>query len=135
MPVFMTEAHGPGHIAFSRDGVGHVWGMHLKQSEAIDVREHQFLAATAHVDFTFARVQGIANMLLGGSGFFVDTFTAASNDGIVWLHGYGNVFRLLCCRAKQSILSPEDGFIKIRPCRWRRRCKGSRPAFWPARGS
>lgn len=30
MPVFMTEAHGPGHIAFSRDGAGHVWGMHLK---------------------------------------------------------------------------------------------------------
>ena len=35
MPIFMTEAHGPGHIAFSRDGVGHVWGMHLKQGEAI----------------------------------------------------------------------------------------------------
>jgi len=50
MPIFMTEAHGPGHIAFSRDGVGHVWGMHLKQGEAIDVREHQFLAATGHVN-------------------------------------------------------------------------------------
>src|SRR5271167_5148954 len=28
MPIFMTEAHGPGRIAFSRDGAGHVFGMH-----------------------------------------------------------------------------------------------------------
>ena len=58
------------------------------------MREHQFLAATGHVNYTFARVKGIGNMLLGGSGFFIDTFTAATNDGIVWLHGYGNVFEV-----------------------------------------
>ena len=33
-------------------------------------------------------------MLLGGTGFFIDTFTAAENDGILWLHGYGNVFEV-----------------------------------------
>jgi len=33
-------------------------------------------------------------MLLGGSGFFIDTFTAETNEGIVWLHGYGNVFEV-----------------------------------------
>jgi len=94
MPVFITEAHGPGHIAFSRDGVGHVWAMHLQQGESVDVREHQFLAATGRVEYTFTRVKGIANMFLGGSGFFIDTFTAAENEGIVWLHGYGNVFEV-----------------------------------------
>lgn len=33
-------------------------------------------------------------MFLGGTGFFIDTFTAADNEGIVWLHGYGNVFEV-----------------------------------------
>jgi uncharacterized protein (AIM24 family) len=109
MPVFMTEANGPGHIAFSRDGAGHVWGMHLKQGEEIDVREHQFLAATGHVDYSFTRVKGIANMLLGGTGFFIDKFTAATNDGIVWLHGYGNVFEI--------VLHPGE-MIDIEPGGW-----------------
>src|SRR5271155_5660830 len=51
MPIFMTEAQGPGRIAFSRDGAGHVFGMHLKQGESLDVREHQFLAATDQLDY------------------------------------------------------------------------------------
>jgi uncharacterized protein (AIM24 family) len=114
MPIFMTEAHGPGHIAFSRDGAGHVWGMHLKQGEAIDVREHQFLAATGHVDYTFNRVKGIANMLLGGSGFFIDTFTALTNDGIVWLHGYGNVFEVTLHAGEMIDIEPGGWVYKDR---------------------
>jgi uncharacterized protein (AIM24 family) len=31
-------------------------------------------------------------MLFGGTGFFIDRFTARSGEGILWLHGYGNVF-------------------------------------------
>ena len=91
MPVFMTQAAGPGRIAFSRDGVGHVFALHMKPGEALDVREHQFLAATDVVDYTFTRVKGAANILFGGTGFFIDTFTARQ-EGIIWLHGYGNVF-------------------------------------------
>lgn len=94
MPIFMTEARGPGRIAFSRDGAGHVFGMHLSQGQALDVREHQFLAATDPLDYTFERVKGVANMLLGGTGFFIDTFSAHRGDGVVWLHGYGNVFEI-----------------------------------------
>src|SRR5262249_34164600 len=62
--------------------------------EAIDVREHQFLAATDNVDFTFKRVKGVANMLLGSTGFFIDTFTCRHHEGTLWLHGYGNVFEI-----------------------------------------
>jgi uncharacterized protein (AIM24 family) len=94
MPVFMTEAMGPGHIAFSRDGAGHVFALHLERGQSIDVREHQFLAATGTVDYTFQRVKGAANILFGGTGFFIDTFAAAHGDGILWLHGYGNVFEV-----------------------------------------
>ena len=94
MPVFMTEASGPGHIAFSRDGAGQILALHMQPGESIDVREHQFLAATSNVEFTFQRVKGAANMLLGGTGFFIDTFGAPSGEGILWLHGFGNVFEV-----------------------------------------
>jgi uncharacterized protein (AIM24 family) len=95
MPIFMTEARGPGHIGFSRDGVGHVFPMHLAPGQSIDVREHQFLAATDTVEYTFNRVKGISNLLFGGTGFFVDTFSCTRREGgVVWLHGYGNVFEV-----------------------------------------
>ena len=94
LPVFIAAAEGPGNIAFSRDGVGHVFGLHLNSGQAIDVREHQFLAATDNVDYHFTRVRGAANMLFGGTGIFIDTFHCADSPGVVWLHGYGNVFEV-----------------------------------------
>ncbi len=94
MPVFMTEVRGPGKIAFSRDGAGHIFPIHVMQGQSLDVREHQFLAATANMEFTFNWVKGVSNMLLGGTGLFVDTFTCMQGEGCVWLHGYGNVFEV-----------------------------------------
>jgi uncharacterized protein (AIM24 family) len=92
MQIFITEAQGPGQIAFSRDGVGHIIAIHLHADSEIHVREHQFLAATGNVEYTFERVKGVANMLFGGTGFFIDKFHLRSGEGILWLHGYGNVF-------------------------------------------
>jgi len=92
MPIFMTETQSPGEVAFSRDDTGHVLSLHLAAGQAVLVREHQFLAATGNVDYTFNRVKGVANMLFGGTGFFVDRFEAKGGEGVVWLHGYGNVF-------------------------------------------
>jgi len=92
MQIFVTEATGPGQIAVSRDGPGHVFGLHMKAGQEIDVREHQFLAATGNIDYSYERVKGVANMLLGGTGFFIDKFRCPTNEGILWLHGYGNVF-------------------------------------------
>jgi uncharacterized protein (AIM24 family) len=105
MPVFMTQAVGPGHIAYSRDGAGQIVPMHLHPGQSIDVREHQFLAATESVDFTFQRVKGIANILLSGSGFFIDTF-AAHAEGIVWLHAYGNCFEITLAAGEQIDIEP-----------------------------
>ncbi len=106
MPIFMTETRGTGRIAFSRDGAGHVFAIHLRQGEAIDVREHQFLAATDNVDYNFTRVKGAANILLGGTGFFIDTFTCQHQEGIVWLHGYGNVFEITLQHGEQIDIEP-----------------------------
>jgi uncharacterized protein (AIM24 family) len=112
MPVFMTEAHGPGRIAFSRDGAGQVFAMHLKQGQALDVREHQFLAATDQLGYTFTRVKGLASMLMGGTGFFIDTFTAQKGDGILWLHGYGNVFELFLGAGEHIDIEPGGWIYK-----------------------
>ena len=112
MPVFMTSARGPGRIAFSRDGAGQVFALHLRPGESVDVREHQFLAATDGVEFTFNRVRGVANMLLGGTGFFVDTFTAESSVGILWLHGYGNVFEVELRPGEQIDIEPGGWIYK-----------------------
>jgi uncharacterized protein (AIM24 family) len=109
MAIFMTESRGPGEIAFSRDGAGHVFPIHLAPGQAIEVREHQFLAATGHVDYAFTRIKGVGSMLFGSSGFFVDRFVAAHQEGVVWLHGYGNVF--------DKMLAPGE-IIDVEPGGW-----------------
>jgi uncharacterized protein (AIM24 family) len=106
MPIFMTEARGPGEVAFSRDGAGHVFPIHLYPGMAIEVREHQFLAATGNLEYGFARQKGLANMLFGGTGFFVDRFAATRSEGVVWLHGYGNVFEKLLAPGEQIDIEP-----------------------------
>ncbi len=92
MPIFMTETQSPGEIAFSRDDPGHVLSLHLSPGQAIVVREHQLLAASGGIEYSYTRVRGVGNMLFGGTGFFMDRFQAGAEEGVVWLHGYGNVF-------------------------------------------
>jgi uncharacterized protein (AIM24 family) len=92
LDFFVTKAHGPGTIAFSRDYTGQVIPLHLSQGEAVNVREHAYIAATDAIDYSFERVQGMRNMLMGQSGLFIDNFRASEGDAIVWVHGQGNVF-------------------------------------------
>jgi uncharacterized protein (AIM24 family) len=109
MQIFVTEAAGNGQVGFSRDAAGHVFAIHLADGEEIQVREHQFLAATRDIDYSFERVRGIGTMLFGGTGFFIDRFAARGGDGILWLHGYGNVF--------EKVLAPGEA-IDVEPGGW-----------------
>jgi uncharacterized protein (AIM24 family) len=109
MPIFMTEAHGPGSIAFSRDGAGQIISLHLQPGEGVLVREHQFLAATDNLDFTYNRVKG-GSMFFGASGFFVDHYENKGHDeAVLWLHGFGNLF--------EKVLEPGE-VIDIEPGGW-----------------
>ena len=94
LDFFITRSVGPGRVAFSRDSPGQCIPLHLTQGDELHVREHQFVAATDNLDYSFERVKGIQNMLLGGSGFFIDKFRATDGDALVWLHGHGNVFEV-----------------------------------------
>jgi hypothetical protein len=53
-----------------KQGVWRPLGM--KQGDAVNVREHRFLAATYSIDYTYTRVKGAADVLFGGTGFFID---------------------------------------------------------------
>jgi uncharacterized protein (AIM24 family) len=94
LDFFITRSVGPGRVAFSRDSPGQCIPLHLTQGDELHVREHQFVAATDNLDYSYERVKGIQNMLLGGSGFFIDKFRATDGDALVWLHGHGNVFEV-----------------------------------------
>lgn len=95
MPVFLARAEGEGLLAVSRDGPGQVFGISVGAGSALDVREHQFLAASGEMGYGCTRVHGVANLLYGGSGFFVDRFSAARQAGTVWLHAYGNLVEVV----------------------------------------
>jgi uncharacterized protein (AIM24 family) len=107
MPIFMTEARGAGQVAFSRDSPGHVFPMHLSAGATILVREHQFLAATGNLEYTFERSGGVGSMLFGQQGFFIDRFTATQGDSILWLHAHGNAFEVTL--APGEVIDVEPG--------------------------
>src|SRR5246127_4357976 len=108
MPLLLLEAQAAGEIAFSRDAPGHIVALHLQAGEGIMAREHQFLAATGGVQYDYSRQKGFSNMLYGG-GFWVDHFFAGDHEGVVWMHGYGNVF--------EKTLEPGES-IDIEPGGW-----------------
>lgn len=56
-------------------------------------------------------------MLFGGTGFFIDQFTANSDDGIVWVHGYGNVFEVTLQPGEQIDIEPGGWVYKDRTVR------------------
>jgi uncharacterized protein (AIM24 family) len=66
------------------------------------------------VDYTFTRVRGAANILLGGTGFFIDTFSCPSREGILWLHGFGNVFEVTLAPGEAIDIEPGGWIYKER---------------------
>ena len=99
MPLIMTEAHGPGHIAFSKDNPGELIALPLQPGQAVDVREHLFLVATTNVQYDWFQT-GIWFQTKNGNdtethhpvGMFMDRFAAARTPGLLLLHAGGNVF-------------------------------------------
>jgi uncharacterized protein (AIM24 family) len=109
LQIFITEAYGPGNISFSRDSVGQIVALRLQPGQMVEVREHQFLVATGNVDYNFTFVQGAANILFSRTGLFIDQFTARAGEGMVLLHGYGNVF--------EKMLAPGET-LDVEPGAW-----------------
>lgn len=109
LQIFISTAKGPGNIAFSREAAGQVVCLRLGPGQSVDVREHQFLLATSNIDYNFFFQTGLANVLFSRSGIFIDRFTARSGDGVLLLHGYGNVF--------EKMLGPGE-MLDVEPGAW-----------------
>ena len=109
LQIFISTARGPGNIAFSREAPGQVVALRLRPGQSVDVREHQFLLATSNVDYNFFWQTGIANVLFSRSGLFIDRFVSKGGEGVVLLHGYGNVF--------EKTLQPGE-MLDVEPGAW-----------------
>jgi len=95
MPLVMTQASGPGHIAFSQDDPGEIIALPLHQGHSIDVREGIFLVATGNVKYDWFDTRFWYSTEGGAQypiGRYMDRFTATEQHGFVLLHGAGNSF-------------------------------------------
>ncbi len=110
MPFIISVASGQGRIAFSRDATGELVVLPLHPGMELDVREHSFLLASHTIQYSFVRIKGLANILFGGQGMFMDRFVTASAPGLLILHGYGNVFERTL-KAGESILLEPGAFL------------------------
>ncbi len=110
MPFIISVAGGPGRIAFSRDATGEPVVLPLHPGMELDVREHSFLLASQQIGYSYVRIKGLANILFGGQGMFMDRFVTTTNAGLMILHGYGNVFERTL-KAGESIMVEPGAFL------------------------
>jgi len=110
MPFVLSVASGPGRIAFSRDAPGELVVLPMPPGIELDVREHAFLLAAGSVGYSFVRIKGLANILHGGNGMYLDRFVTGPAPGILMLHGNGNVMERML-RPGEKILVEPGGFL------------------------
>ena len=106
MPFVISVASGPGRIAFSRDATGELVVLPLHPGMELDVREHAFLLCSHQINYSFVRVKGLANILFGGQGMYMDRFITAGAPGLLILHGYGNVFERRLAPGESILVEP-----------------------------
>ncbi len=113
MPVFMTQAKGPGHIAFSRDAPGEMLALPLQPGQAVDVREHMFLVATQQIAYDwfnpniwFTTKDGDESETHYPIGQMMDRFTAGKQPGLLLIHAAGNVFIRSLAPGQSILIKP-----------------------------
>jgi uncharacterized protein (AIM24 family) len=106
MPFVLTMAYGPGRVAFSRDSPGELVVLPLHPGMELDVREHAFLLANHTINYSFVRIKGLANLLHGGNGMYLDRFVTQQAPGLLVLHGYGNVLERWLRPGEKILVEP-----------------------------
>jgi uncharacterized protein (AIM24 family) len=113
MPLVMTQAAGPGRIAFSKDAPGELIALPLNPGQSVDVREHVFMVATHEISYDWFQT-GMWFVTGSGNerethyplGMFMDRFTATSAPGLLLLHGQGNVFVRTLAEGEHIMIKP-----------------------------
>jgi uncharacterized protein (AIM24 family) len=119
MPLIMTQAAGPGHIAFSRDLPGEMISLPLQHGQTIDVREHLFMVATSAVAYDwfqsniwFTTKEGDETETHYPLGMFLDRFHAPAAPGLLLLHAGGNVFVRTLAPGQTILIKPTAFLFK-----------------------
>ena len=113
LPLVMTQAKGPGHIAFSRDAPGEMIPLPLQPGHAVDVHEHIFVVATGQVAYDWFQT-GVWFTTGSGDdrethypvGMYMDRFVASKMPGLVLLHASGNVFVRQLAQNQSILIKP-----------------------------
>lgn len=113
LPIIMTQASGPGHVALSDDHAGELIALPLAPGQQIWVREHRFLAASGNMTYGFTPT-GIWITTGSGNdaktsyplGYFGDIFSAQSGPALVLLHAPGNTFVRDLAAGESILLQP-----------------------------
>jgi uncharacterized protein (AIM24 family) len=119
MPVIMTQAKGPGHIAFSRDAAGEMVALPIQPGHAVDVREHLMVVATSAVVYDwfqtgvwFTTGTGDEKETHYPLGMYMDRFSAAQVPGLLILHASGNLFVRQLAPNQQILIKPTSLLFK-----------------------
>jgi uncharacterized protein (AIM24 family) len=86
----------------------------------LDAREHAFLAASHTVGYDFIRIKGLANLLHGGNGMYLDRFVTQGYPGLLLLHGNGDVFERVLGPGERILVEPGAFLYKDATVTWRR---------------
>ena len=105
LPLIMTQAAGPGHIAFSHDAPGELITVPIQPGQAVDVREHIFMVASSHIAYNWfnTNIWFTTRVKKGDEyetetfyplGMFMDRFAVPQGQkpGLLLLQAAGNVF-------------------------------------------
>ena len=113
MPLIMTQAAGPGHIAFSRDAPGELIAIPIHPGQAVDVREHLFLTATGNVVYDWFNTNVWFQTRNGDDtethypvGPYMDRFSGTGPPGLLLLHAAGNVFVRTLGQGESLLVKP-----------------------------
>jgi uncharacterized protein (AIM24 family) len=113
LPVIMTQAQGPGHIAFSRDAPGETVAVPLQAGQGVDVREGAFLVATQAVEYGYFQTNVWWSTRSGDDvdyhypvGQFMDRFVARQQPGLLLLHASGNAFVRTLREGEAMLIKP-----------------------------
>ncbi|PYS84844.1 MAG: hypothetical protein DMF67_03855 [Acidobacteria bacterium] len=113
LPLIMTQAVGPGHIAFSMDAAGEVIALPLQPGQGVDVREHIFMVATLNITYDwfstnvwFTTRSGDETETHYPLGAFMDRFYAPQSPGLLLLHAAGNVFTRHLTQGQTILVKP-----------------------------
>jgi uncharacterized protein (AIM24 family) len=121
MPMFVTTAHGPGHVAFSRDEPGELIALPIHPQQHIHVCEHLFLAGAGDLRFDyfdcniwFSTRQGNETETLYPLGRWMDDFHAGENPALLLLHAAGNAFVRQLAPGQSLLIKPRSLIYKDR---------------------